>query len=116
MTINTDQLKKILAQYAKVSDNEASAFVDAFIQTILTHAKHEEVVIQGLGTFYVAENVHNKRLAFRPDEKLKEAINAPFAFFEPVVVSEGNDMQATESEIISEPSAETEPVPAIEAT
>lgn len=54
MTISTEQLKAILADYARVEQSVADAFVNAFIQALILHLKKgEEVEVQGLGTFYV---------------------------------------------------------------
>jgi len=112
MTIQTEQLKQLLAGYAKVPETEASAFVDALVDTLVQHLKQgEEVTVAGLGTFYFVENQQGRRVAFRAEEKMKEAINAPFSFFEPVVISEGKkNLQSPEPvpeeetvEVIEEP-------------
>lgn len=90
MTIKTEQLKQLLADYAKVPEAEASAFVDALVDTLLQHLKQgEAVTVGGLGEFYIVESQQGRRVAFRPEDKLKEAVNAPFSFFEPVVIAEG---------------------------
>lgn len=90
MLVTTQQLKQLLADYAKVSEAEASSFVDAMVQTIVQHVQQNEPVsIQGLGTFVIVEAQQGqlRRVAFQPEESLKEAVNAPFSFFEPVVIS-----------------------------
>lgn len=90
MKISTAQLKQLLASYAKVSDEEAELFVDALIQTVLTHLKQgEEVSVPGLGVFYFVDSQQGRRVAFSPDERMKEMVNAPFSFFEPVTITPG---------------------------
>lgn len=86
--LNANQFKFHLARYAKVSEADAAAFVDALTQTLLDQVKAgEEVTIQGLGTFSVIATQQGRRLAFQVDERMRAAVNAPFACFEPVVVS-----------------------------
>lgn len=86
--LNANQFKFHLARYAKVSEADAAAFVDALTQTLLDEVRAgEEVTIQGLGTFSVIATQQGRRLAFQVDERMRAAVNAPFACFEPVVVS-----------------------------
>lgn len=110
--ITTPQIKQLLAQYAKVDEAEASAFVDALVQTVVeTVKKGESVTIAGLGTFEVIEAQQGelKRLVFVQDEKIREAVNAPFACFEPFVVSEAEHVAETADESV-EPIDEEETV------
>lgn len=108
--IKTEQLKQLLAEYAKVTETEASAFVDALVDTLLHHLKQgEEVTVGGLGVFYIVESQQGRRVAFRPEEKLKEAVNAPFSFFEPMVISEGKPKYEAEPETKEELEEATEP-------
>ena len=86
--LNAEQFKFHLARYAKVSEADAAAFVDAVSQVLLESVKAgEEVEIQGLGTFSVIETQQGRRLAFQVDERMRAAVNAPFACFEPVIVA-----------------------------
>lgn len=100
--ITTQQFKQLLAQSANVSEQEASAFVDALLQTLLTHIKQgEEVSIQGLGTFRVLDSQQGelRRVAFVCDEKLREAVNAPFSFFEPMVIERPREEEPVENPV-----------------
>lgn len=95
MTVNTQQLKQLLADNARVSEAEASAFVDALANVIISHLqKGEEVAIQGIGVFSVVglRQGETRRVAFIPDEKMKANVNSPFSCFEPVVI--GNVKEA----------------------
>lgn len=94
MILTTQQLKQLLADYAKVPETEASAFVDALVQVLVEQLQQgASVDVQGLGTFEVVENQQGalKRVAFRPEAKLKEQVNAPFSFFEPICISSAKD-------------------------
>lgn len=106
MTISTEQLKAILADYARVEQSVADAFVNAFIQALILHLKKgEEVEVQGLGTFYVidAQMGELRRWAFRPDDKMKDMVNAPFSYFEPIVIGKAS---ATSSDLSSQEALE----------
>ena len=86
--LNAEQFKFHLARYAKVSEADAAAFVDAVSQVLIDRVKAgEEVEIQGLGTFSVIETQQGRRLALQVDERMRAAVNAPFACFEPVIVA-----------------------------
>lgn len=92
ITISTAQFKQLLSKYAKVEEAEASAFVDAVINTVTDRLENgESVEIAGFGVFQIVEAQQGqiRRVAFVADDKIKEAVNAPFACFEPFVVSEG---------------------------
>lgn len=112
MLITTQQLKILLSDYAKVSESEASVFVDALVRSIVQHVqKNESVTIQGLGTFVIVETQQGqlRRVAFHPEESLKEAVNAPFSFFEPVVLSPGKPVEKSIASVEPElPAAATE--------
>ncbi len=94
-TIAQPRLVELIAATASVDQTIAEQFVKAFF----THA--EEVLaqdgtltIEGLGTFSRTDDTDNP-IAFKPDEMLAEAINQPFAMFEPVAVG---DVSLTEDE------------------
>ena len=90
MIVNTSQFKSLLSKYAKVDEPQASAFIDAFIATISDCVRSgEPVCISGLGTFRIIEAQQGqiKRMMFSPDEKIRESVNAPFACFEPYVIT-----------------------------
>lgn len=87
--ITTEQYKKMLAAYVGVTDDEASAFVDAMLRVIVQRLRQgEEVELGGIGTFRVVEALQGelRRVAFMCDPKMRDAVNAPFACFEPIVV------------------------------
>lgn len=90
-TTDTAQLKQLLADSARCSIDEAAAFVDALVATLTERLQAgEEVQVQGLGTFRVVATLegHSRRVAFVPDVRMRQAVNEPFACFEPVVITE----------------------------
>lgn len=99
MTLTTEQTKKLLAQYANVEESEASAFVDAFVCVIAERLKQgEEVTVNGLGTFGFVDSQQGRRISFLAEEKMKNAVNAPFSVFEPFVIEEGTASKTSEVE------------------
>lgn len=110
--LNAEQFKFHLARYAKVSEADAAAFVDAVSQVLIDRVKAgEEVEIQGLGTFSVIETQQGRRLALQVDERMRAAVNAPFACFEPMVVANA-PRPVGEPVVADEPSEPIEPVAA----
>lgn len=86
--LTSDQFKFHLARYAKVKEEDASAFMEAVTQILLEKAQAgEEVTIQGLGTFVIIDSQQGRRLGFQVDDKMRKAVNAPFACFEPMTLA-----------------------------
>ena len=53
-------------------------------------ARGEEVEVKGIGTFRTINSNQGEiqRVAYTPDEQMKELVNAPFNFFEPVTINQ----------------------------
>ncbi len=117
--ITTEQYKKMLAAYVGVTDDEASAFVDAMLRVIVQRLRQgEEVELSGIGTFRVVEALQGelRRVAFVCDPKMRDAVNAPFACFEPIVVgrvkaSAEADKEALDNEGDSSAEASSDALP-----
>lgn len=87
--LNIEQLKHRIADYAHVDYQDAERFVDSLLHLIKERLDAgEEVEILGLGHFSVIDpqNEDLRRYAFVPDVKMREAVNAPFNCFDPVVI------------------------------
>ncbi len=111
--ITTEQYKRMLAAYVGVTDDEASAFVDAMLRVIVQRLRQgEEVELGGIGTFRVVEALQGelRRVAFVCDPKMRDAVNAPFACFEPIVV--GRVKASAET---SQPASDNEGEASVEA-
>lgn len=109
--LTSEQFSFHLARYAKVKEEDASAFMEAVTQLLLEHAKAgEEVNIQGLGTFVVIDSQQGRRLGFQVDEKMRKQVNAPFSCFEPMVLAA--EMKKNDPEPIAEPEPSEEPATA----
>lgn len=84
-----DILEIQLAEQAKMSVHEAKCFIDALSETINQALNAgEEVEVHGLGTFRIVESRQGElhRIAYTPDEQMRNAVNAPFSCFEPVII------------------------------
>ncbi|MBO4984097.1 MAG: HU family DNA-binding protein [Bacteroides sp.] len=104
---------------------EAEAFVKTFFQLIAEGLEKDKYVkVRGLGTFKLIDvdsresvNVHtgtriqiqgHSKIAFAPENSLKEIVNKPFAHFESVVLNDGvffEDDPETSAEEVSETEA-----------
>lgn len=99
------ELDADLAEYCKLPLVVAQSFLQAFAATVMKHIRlHEEVEIHGLGTFHLIEALQSElqRVAFSPDEQMRQQVNAPFNCFEPVVIREAQE----EEVLVDEPEAE----------
>ena len=122
--LNHSDLSAMLAKAARVSGAKSEAFTKTFFDLIIEGLEQDgSVKINGLGTFKVMDvaerssvNVNtgekfeikgHKKLTFVPADTLKEAVNQPFAMFEPVEVDENYRDE-------DEPVAEESPVVAVE--
>ncbi len=91
-------LEKQLAEDAKTSLEETSRFISALVQNILAVLKKgEEVEVKGIGSFRVINSNQGdiQRIAYTPDEQMKQQVNAPFNCFEPVAIKSNSDSVAT---------------------
>lgn len=103
--LTTRNLADILAIQTGMEKEQAEKFIDT-LSSYITQGieKNKFVKVLGLGTFKVVlvrerESVHihtgerfvipaHHKLSFIPDKNLKEQINRPFAFFEPIEATE----------------------------
>lgn len=100
----------LAAQYG-LKQSEATVFVNLFFEEIQKGLEQEkQVKVRGLGTFKLqtvkpreSVNVNtgervliggHEKMAFTPDNALKELVNRPFADFETVVVKDGVDIES----------------------
>lgn len=105
MIRNTD-LAAFLAEKHKLSAADAASFVDAAFAIIADGLNLGEIVkVKGLGTFKVSETKEREsidistgeriligskpKIVFTPDMVLRERVNAPFASFSSVALSDG---------------------------
>lgn len=89
-----------LSKYAHQPIDVTSSFILHFAHIIKTHLlNREDVCIHGLGQFQIVEAHQSQlhRIAFTPDEQMREQVNAPFNCFEPVIIREGVEPNPTKS-------------------
>lgn len=101
-------LEHQLADQAKTGVDDSSRFLAALTQTIYDALdRGEEVEVHGLGMFRIVASRQGEiqRIAYTPDETMKQAVNAPFSCFEPIVIN-----AAKETVVETEPEDDEEPV------
>ena len=82
-------LERQLAESARTSVPEVGSFLSALVQLVLASLhRGEEVEVKGIGRFQMINSNQGdiQRIAYTPDEEMKQLVNAPFNFFEPVVI------------------------------
>ena len=103
-----------LAEYVQMPYETVAAFLQALAQVITSHvSNHEEVEVHSLGTFHRVEahQAELQRIAFTPDEQMKEQVNAPFSCFEPVVIREGRKVETPSAFVAAEQDEMAVPAP-----
>lgn len=101
-----------LAEQAKMSVHEAKCFIDALSETINQALNAgEEVEVHGLGTFRIVESRQGElhRIAYTPDEQMRNAVNAPFSCFEPVIIKVAKET-ASPTSILTQDKPVDEPI------
>ncbi len=87
--ITFPQLAATLAGLTSSSEQTAESFLRELLNLISeTLSRGESITIKGLGSFAPGLSDDNP-VIWSPDEGLAEAVNRPFAFFEPVVLADG---------------------------
>lgn len=101
----------VIADRYELKSNDATAFVAAFFDQIREGlAQDKQVKVRGLGTFKLqpvkareSVNVNtgerlvisgHDKMAFTPDNAMKELVNRPFADFETVMIKDGVNIDA----------------------
>ena len=101
--INTGELAALLASHLKVGVRETEDFLTALIEVMEEQLLANDVLkIKGLGTFKLQWNEPRKsvdvntsaeilidgyyKISFAPEPELKELVNAPYAYLQPVVL------------------------------
>lgn len=81
------QLVGLVAEKASTTERMSELFLQELFAVVTQElADGKSVTIKGLGAFKVTNNESGKDVVFTPDKDLAEAVNAPFAQFEPVVL------------------------------
>lgn len=90
------QISARLAEMCKITQAEAEEFGKVFFDIIAeTLCNGESVKIKGIGTFSPTHD-SAQPVEFTPDSVIADAINAPFAMFEPEALSEAVSIEEIE--------------------
>lgn len=103
---------ELLAEYAHVELEEASSFVNGVVKAINQHLNAgEEIEVPGIGAFknVLTHQSDLKHVDFMPCDQMKDLVNAPFACFEPYVISAGG-AEVSAPEIVENPEPVAEEV------
>lgn len=107
-TITLPELVKLLAETTNCSETTAQQFVTELFSTVTNAlADGKTVKIKNIGTFAL-DGLNSDEIKYLPDPDLAEAINHPFAFFEPVEL----DDEITEEELATADAPAPAPMPA----
>lgn len=108
-TITLPELVKLLSAITNSSEATAQQFLSEFFNAIGDAlAEGKNVKIKNIGTF-APDSLRPGEIKFLPDSDLAEAVNHPFAFFEPVELDDDlTDEELATADTPSEPSQEPE--------
>lgn len=116
-TITLPELARQLSTATNCSETTALQFITELFNTVGDAlADGKNVKIKNIGTFAI-DNLNPGEIKYLPDTDLAEAVNHPFAFFEPVELDDDiteEELAAADSRQIKETiaqEAEQEPVP-----
>jgi hypothetical protein len=106
------QLVELVAAKASTTSRMSELFLQELFATLTqTLENGQSVKIKGLGTFKVIKGNDGKEVSFTPDKDLAEAVNAPFAQFKPVELSDKiTQAQLDEIDASMTPDVKQEPV------
>lgn len=115
------QLVELVAQKANTTERMSELFLQELFAVVTQElAEGKSVTIKGLGTFKMTKGESGKDVVFSPDKDLAEAVNAPFAQFEPLeLCDEVTDEMLEEIDAGMEQPAQNEnaePTPALSTT
>lgn len=84
------ELSSRIATATGISEESADQFVRSFFE-LLTESMlaGETVKVKGIGHFAVVETDSERHIEFTPEKEITDAINAPFAMFEPETLNAG---------------------------
>lgn len=99
-TLTLQQFAQMLATSADISMDESQSFIASLtdhIRSLL--AAGEKAHLPGIGTFAVIETDGKPSVMFAPDDSFAEAVNEPFAMFEPMELDDEAVINIAQSEI-----------------
>lgn len=99
-TLTLQQFAQMVATSADISMDESQSFIASLtdhIRGLLAAA--EKAHLPGIGTFAVIEADGKPSVMFAPDDSFAEAVNEPFAMFEPVELDDEAAIDIAQSEM-----------------
>ena len=84
------ELSSRIATATDISEESAEQFVRSFFELLTASMLAGETVkVKGIGYFAVVETDGERHIEFTPEKEITDAINAPFAMFEPETLNAG---------------------------
>lgn len=99
-TLTLQQFAQMVATSADISMDESQSFIASLtdhVRSLL--AAGEKAHLPGIGTFAVIETDGKPSVMFAPDDSFAEAVNEPFAMFEPMELDDDAAIDIAQSEI-----------------
>lgn len=99
-TLTLPQLVQMVASSAGITTDEAKIFITTLtdhVKTLL--ASGEKASLPGIGTFAAIDAPDgNTTVIFAPDDSFADAVNEPFAMFEPIELLDDAELDVAESD------------------
>ena len=100
-TLTLPQFAQMVASSAGISVDEAQTFITALTDHVKNMlAAGEKVSLPGIGTFAAIDTLDgNVSVIFAPEDSFADAVNEPFAMFEPVELMDNAELDIAESDL-----------------
>ena len=103
--LTIEELIAGLAAKQNIEQTDADAFVCSFFALIEEGLRRDKYLrIKGFGTFKLADTDLNEgRIVIVPEASVRDAVNKPFAHFQPVELRDGVCFSDVKEELASQP-------------
>ena len=107
-TLTLQQFAQMVAASADISMDDAQSFITSLTDHIKgLLASGEKAHLPGIGTFAIIEADGKPSVMFAPDDSFADAVNEPFAMFEPIELDGEAAIDIAQSEVAAPQASET---------
>ena len=107
-TLTLQQFAQMVAASADISMDDAQSFITSLTDHIKgLLASGEKAHLPGIGTFAIIEADGKPSVMFAPDDSFADAVNEPFAMFEPIELDGEAAIDIAQSEVTAPQASET---------
>lgn len=108
-TLTLQQFAQMVAASADISMDDAQSFITSLTDHIKgLLASGEKAHLPGIGTFAIIEADGKPSVMFAPDDSFADAVNEPFAMFEPIELDGEAAIDIAQSEVTAPQASETD--------